>query len=83
MSILALVSGQSIIRFLVTSGFLLSRKVWWAVRMVAFGQKLKYFKDQNGPNGRPHENQFWVVSNSEMNNTNRAGKVDKKIGSFV
>ena len=38
---------------------------------------------QNGPNGRPHENEFYVVSNSEMNNTNRTEIVDKKIRLFV
>ena len=25
---------------------------------VAFGQKLRYFMDQNGPKGRRHENEF-------------------------
>ena len=38
--------------------------------LVAFGQKLRYFTDQNGPKGGPHENEFWVFSNSEMNVTN-------------
>ena len=39
---------------------------------VAFGQKLMYFTDQNGPwrGGRPHKNEFWVFSNAEMNLTN-------------
>ena len=37
---------------------------------VAFGQKLRYFTDQKGPKGGPHENEFWVFSNSEMNVTN-------------
>ena len=27
-------------------------------KLVAFGQKLKYFTDQNGPTGGPHENEF-------------------------
>ena len=26
--------------------------------LVAFGQKLRYFTDQNGPKGGPHENEF-------------------------
>ena len=26
--------------------------------LVAFAQKLRYFTDQNGPKGRPHENEF-------------------------
>ena len=28
------------------------------------------------------KNEFWVVSNSEMNNTSKVEKVDKKIRSF-
>ena len=70
-------------RCLVTSGFLLSRKVWWTVRIVNFWAKIEVFINQNGANEGPHKNKFWVVSNSEMNNTNSAEKVDKKIGSFV
>ena len=38
-------------------------------KSVAFGQKLSYFTDQNGPIGGPHENDFCVFSNSEMNVT--------------
>ena len=38
--------------------------------LVAFGQKLRYFPEQNGPKGGPYENEFWVFSNSEMNVTN-------------
>ena len=34
-------------RFLVTSGCLLSRKVWWAVRIGSFCLKLEYFIDRN------------------------------------
>ena len=41
---------------------------------VAFGQKLRYFTDQKRPNGGPHENEFWVFSNSEMNITNRKSR---------
>ena len=34
-----------------------------------------YFTDQNGPKGRSHENEFWVLSNSETNVTdNKSGK---------
>ena len=32
--------------------------------------KLRYFTDQNGPKGRPHENEFWLFSNTKMNVTN-------------
>ena len=35
---------------------------------------MMYFTDQN----EPHENEFWVFLNSEMNVTNRAGKVGEK-----
>ena len=34
--------------------------------------------DQRGQT--PHENEFWVFSNSEMNVTNRAEKVDENNG---
>ena len=47
---------------------------------VAFGQKMRYFTEQNGSNGRPHENKFWLFSNWEVNVTNRAEKVDEKNG---
>ena len=46
--------------------------------MVAFGQKLRYFADLNGPKEGPHENEFWLFSYSEMNITNRVEKVDEK-----
>ena len=49
-------------RFLVTSGCLLSKKYDELSESVAFGQKLRYFTDQNGPRGGegrgPHENEF-------------------------
>ena len=35
-----------------------------------FGQKLRYLTDQNGPKRGPHENEFWVFPNAEMNVTN-------------
>ena len=57
-------------RFLVTSGCLLSRKYDELSESVVSGQKLRYFTDRNEPKGEPHENEFWVFSNSEMNVTN-------------
>ena len=48
--------------------------------MVAFGQKLRYFTDQNGPKGGPHDKEFWVFSNSEILQTFRSEKVDEKNG---
>ena len=42
--------------------------------------KNRYFTDQNGPTGGPHENEFRAFSNSEMNITNRLEKIDKKNG---
>ena len=42
--------------------------------------KLRYFIDQNLSKGEPHENEFWVFSNSEINVTVRAEKVDEKNG---
>ena len=41
---------------------------------------MRYFTDQNGPMGEPHENEFWAFSNSEVNITNRLEKVDEKNG---
>ena len=48
--------------------------------MVGFDQILRYFTGQNGPKGGPHENEFWVFSNSEVNITVRSEKVDEKNG---
>ena len=51
---------------------------------VAFGQKLWYFTDQNGPKERPHENESWLFSNSEMNITNSCSRKSRceKLGHF-
>ena len=42
--------------------------------------KFRYFADQNGPKGGPHENEFWHFSNTKLNITNRAQKVDEENG---
>ena len=57
-------------RFLVTSGCPLSRKVWWAVWIGSFWPKIEVFYRPEWTKGGPHENEFWVFSNSEMNITN-------------
>ena len=49
---------------------LISGKVWRAVRIGNFCPKLRYFTDQNGPNGESHENEFWLFANTKMNATN-------------
>ena len=67
---LAPLGVQDIIWILVTSGCLLSRKIWWAVRIGSFCSKLRYFTDQNRPKGGPQENEFWPFSNIKMNITN-------------
>ena len=43
---------------------------------------MRYFTDENGPKGRLHENEFWLFSNTKMNVTNRAEKVDWKNGTI-
>ena len=48
---------------------------------VAFGQKLRYFTDQNGPKVGRNENEFCVFSNSKINVT--ADKQKKNMVSFV
>ena len=53
--------------FLVTSGCLLSRKVWWVTRIGSFCPKLRYFTDQNRPKGWQHENEFWPFWNIKVN----------------
>ena len=50
---LAPLGGQNIIWILVNSGCLLSRKIWWAVRIGSFCSKLRHPEDQNRPKGRP------------------------------
>ena len=45
--------------------------------------KFRYFADQNGPKGGPHENEFWQFSNVRMSSINRVQKADEKMGSFV
>ena len=77
---LAALGGQNIIWILVTSGCLLSRKIWWAVRIGNLCSKLRYFTDQNRPKGGLQENEFWPFSNIEINITNRAENVGKKWG---
>ena len=76
---------KTLSRFLVTSGGLVSNKKCDELsESVALGQKLRYFTDQLEPKGGPHENEFWVLSNSEKKlQTVRSKKVDKKMGSFV
>ena len=53
--------GQNIIWILVTSGCLLSRKVWWTVQIGSSCPKSKYFTDQNRQKWRPHENDFLTI----------------------
>ena len=67
---LAPLGGQNIIWILVTSVCLLSRKVWCVVRIGSFCPKLRYFIDQNRPKEGPHQNEFWLFSNTKMNVTN-------------
>ena len=42
--------------------------------------KFRYFADQNGPKGGPHENEFWQFSNVRMSSINRVQKADEKNG---
>ena len=46
-------------------------------------QKLRNITDQNGSKGGPHENKFWLFSNTKMIVTNTVEKVDAKMRSFV
>ena len=69
---------KTLYRFLVTSGCLLSRKVWWAVRIGSFWPEIEVFYRPEWTKGRPLKNEFCVFSNSEMNVTE---KVDQKIDS--
>ena len=41
------------------------------------------FANQNGSKGGPHEDEFWVFTNTKMNITNRVEKVVEKMRSFV
>ena len=78
---LALLWGQKIIWTFSNLGCLLSRKVWWAVRIGSFRPKLRYFINLNRRKGRPHENEFWLVSIQKlMLQTVKAEKVDERDG---
>ena len=48
--------------FLVTSGLLLFRKVWWAVLISTFWPKFEVFYRLKWTNGTPHENWAWILS---------------------
>ena len=58
--------------FLVTSGCLLFRKVWSAAWIGSFWSKIEvFYRPEWIKGGRgPHENEFWVFSNTKMNVTN-------------
>ena len=62
--------GQNVIWIFSNLMRLISGKVWRAVRIGTFCPKLRYFTDQNGPNGESHENEFWLFANTKMNATN-------------
>ena len=57
-------------RFLITLVVYFLEEYGELSKSVDFGQKLSYFTDQNGPKGEPHENEFWLFSNTKMNVTN-------------
>ena len=75
---------QNIIRFLVTSGCLLSGKIWWAIQISSFWQRIEVFY-------RPE----WIeIMNLKINfkyfqipkwmlQAGRAEKVDEKMGLFL
>ena len=54
--------------------------MWWALWVSSFWPKIEVFYRPEWTNEGPHENEFWSFSNSEMNITNRLGKVDEKNG---
>ena len=54
---LAPAGGQTIIQIFSNLIFFLE-KCDELSESVAFGQNLRYFTDQNGSKGRPHENEF-------------------------
>ena len=60
------------------SGCLLSRKIWWAVRIGSFCPKLRYFIDQKGPKVRPPEKLFQIQKRKFK--IVRAEKVDESNG---
>ena len=63
-------------KILVTSGSLLFRNLYWAAKISSLWPQIEVFYRPEWTKGRPHENEFWVYSNSEMNV--RAEKVDEK-----
>ena len=70
--------------FLVSSGFLLSRKVWWELQFVSFCTKFRYFEDQNGQNGDHMKINFdYIQIQKWMSRKVRAEKFYGKSEPFV
>ena len=66
---------KTLYRFLVSWRCLLSRKVWWAVCVGSFWQKLRYFTDQNGPNGDHMKMNFEQKSEKREFKREKVGKI--------
>ena len=79
-------SGDKTLRgFLATSGCLLSMKVWWLSKLVAFAKNYGLLQTRMNHMKMvpPHKNKFWLFSNTKTNVTKTVGKEDKKMRSFV
>ena len=77
-------SGNKKHGFLVSSGFLFSRKVWWGFRLGTFYPKFRYFEDQNVQNWGLYEINFdYIQIQKWMSQTVRAKKLDGKSRQFV
>ena len=62
---------------MVATGCLLSRIVWWSAPISSLFPEIKVFYRPERTKRGSHENEFLVFSDSEMNDTNRAQKVDE------
>ena len=58
--------------YLVPTGWQSITKYDKLSKSVAFGQKLRYFTDQNQPRGEPHENGLWEFRNECYKQTGRS-----------
>ena len=77
---LVLAGGQNVIQIFSNLRVSTFRKIWRPVQIGSFWPKIEVFYRSEWTKGGTTWKQFWIFSNSEMNVTVWAGKVDEKWG---